>query len=312
MEQKKKEIVVSATKEAKTGEAVQASNEKDQAAGKTERLPGAEDKVLKVAMRAFGESVMSYLGQEGQIKWIAPTEHIHLEMKHMYEDFNYEMDGGSWRHYEFESDRISVEDMRRFREYEAYLSMTNQVPVITTVLCSADVKNLRSELTEGINTYKVETVRLKDKDADKILAALTRKVETGERVSLEELVPMLLTPLMSGELTVYERIRQGFRLLKDLQVQLCDEDVKKMQAILYAFACKFLNRQELESLKEEIGMTVLGELLMQDGIEKGIEKGAIQTLGLLVKDGILNVKDAARRANLSEEIFVQKMKEAGY
>lgn len=59
-------------------------------------------------------------------------------------------------------------------------------------------------------------------------------------------------------------------------------------------------------------MTVLGELLMQDGIEKGIEKGAIQTLGLLVKDGILNVKDAARRANLSEEIFVQKMKEAGY
>ena len=106
----------------------------------------------------------------------------------MYEDFNYEMDGGSWRHYEFESDRISVEDMRRFREYEAYLSMTNQVPVITTVLCSADVKNLRSELTEGINTYKVETVRLKDKDADKILAALTRKVETGERVSLEELV----------------------------------------------------------------------------------------------------------------------------
>ena len=84
---------------------------KKETAGKTERLPGAEDKVLKVAMRAFGESVMSYLGQEGQIKWIAPTEHIHLEMKHMYEDFNYEMDGGSWRHYEFESDRISVEDM---------------------------------------------------------------------------------------------------------------------------------------------------------------------------------------------------------
>ena len=40
---------------------------KKETAGKTERLPGAEDKVLKVAMRAFEESVMSYLGQEGQI-----------------------------------------------------------------------------------------------------------------------------------------------------------------------------------------------------------------------------------------------------
>lgn len=246
---------------------------KERGAEVSGQVPGAEDKVMKVAMRAFGECITSYLGQEGQIKWIAPTEYIHLEMRQLYDDFNYEMEDGIWRHYEFESDRISVEDMRRFREYEAYLSMANGVPVITTVLCSADVKNIRSELTEGINTYKVETIRLKSRDADQILEELVHKVKTGKKVSLEELVPMLLSPLMSGDLTVYERIRRGFWILKELEEQLTKEDVRKMQAILYAFACKFLDKQELGRLKEEIGMTVLGEMLMQDGIERGIEKG---------------------------------------
>ena len=67
-------------------------------------VTGVEDKVFKVAMKAFGESVMKYLGQEGKIKGVGPTEYIHLEAKQMYEDFNFEMADGYWRHYEFESD----------------------------------------------------------------------------------------------------------------------------------------------------------------------------------------------------------------
>lgn len=54
-------------------------------------ITSAEDKVMKVAMQAFGESIMKYLGQTDQVKRVAPTEHIHLEVKQLYEDFNYEM-----------------------------------------------------------------------------------------------------------------------------------------------------------------------------------------------------------------------------
>ena len=45
--------------------------------------------------------------------------------------------------------------------------------------------------------------------------------------------------------------------------------------MLYVFACKFLKEEELAKVKEEIGMTILGKMLMDDGIEKGIEKGII-------------------------------------
>ena len=45
-----------------------------------------------------------------------------------------------------------------------------------------------------------------------------------------------------------------------------------MQSVLYALAVKFLDRDELAMIKERIGMTVLGKMLFEDGVEKGIEK----------------------------------------
>ncbi|MFR2694419.1 MAG: hypothetical protein ACLTBV_31310 [Enterocloster bolteae] len=42
------------------------------------------------------------------------------------------MEDGSLRHLEFESDSITSRDLRRFREYEAYLSLIYNCPVITT------------------------------------------------------------------------------------------------------------------------------------------------------------------------------------
>ena len=51
----------------------------------------------------------------------------------------------------------------------------------------------------------------------------------------------------------------------------------KMEAILYIFAVKFWDKQELGLIKEEMAMTILGQMIwddaMENGMEKGIEKG---------------------------------------
>ena len=44
----------------------------------------------------------------------------------------------------------------------------------------------------------------------------------------------------------------------------------------------------------------------EKGIEKGIEKGVLATLAGLVKDGILSVADAAKRANMTTSEFESK------
>lgn len=40
-----------------------------------------------------------------------------------------------------------------------------------------------------------------------------------------------------------------------------------------------------------------------EGMEKGRLEGAVTTLASLVKDGILSIEDAAKRANMSVEMF---------
>ena len=47
---------------------------------------------------------------------------------------------------------------------------------------------------------------------------------------------------------------------------------------------------------------------MQKGMQKGEALGTLHTLAELVRDGLLNVKEAARRAKLSETAFEAELK----
>ena len=81
--------------------------------------------------------------------------------------------------------------------------------------------------------------------------------------------------------------------------------------MLYAFADKFLSGKDLQKVKEEISMTELGRMLIEDGIEKGrkegiekgIEKGKSETLiKLLIKKfGFLSEEYKSKISNLSKD-----------
>ena len=89
-----------------------------------------EDLALKTAAQYFGEELLPLLGITAEVRYAAPTENVRLEARQLYQDFNYITSGGTWIHLEFESDSITREDLRRFREYEAATSRTFQVAVI--------------------------------------------------------------------------------------------------------------------------------------------------------------------------------------
>lgn len=161
------------------------------------RYTQLEDAALKAAVQFFGDELFPYLGMGEKPVAVMPTEMIHLEVKKMYEDFNFLMKDGSWLHIEFESDSITRKDLRRFREYEAVTSRIYGVDITTVVVCSDKVKHPMSELKVGLNTYKIKPVRLKDTDADSILKKLSEK-ETSQ-INKSDLVPLLLTPLMGGK-----------------------------------------------------------------------------------------------------------------
>ena len=78
---------------------------------------------------------------------------------------------------------------------------------------------------------------------------------------------------MSGKLPLTERFLEGFQLLKAAEKDIGHECLARMQALLYVFAGKFLNKDDLQKVKGVISMTILGEMLVKDGLDQGIREG---------------------------------------
>ena len=230
-------------------------------------LSHLEDLALKSAIDYFGDELIHWLRIKEKAVRSAPTEIVELETRHMYEDFLYEMENGNWYHFEFESDSLTVDDLKRFREYEASTARRINAPVITYVICSSKVRKIRNSISEGINTYRVRVIRLKDNDPGKILSQLDQKTAAG--LQREDIIPLLLSPLMAEKPEQKNRIMDSIHILKKAENSFSRSEVQKMEAILYAFAVKFLNNDDLTVVKEAIAMTKLGQMIWDDAIKEG-------------------------------------------
>lgn len=99
------------------------------------------------------------------------------------------------------------------------------------------------------------------------------KQEQGKPLEKEDLVSLLLTPLMSGHMGIGERIIKSLNSIQYASKTIAPIELEKMKAVLYTLAFKFLDKKELAEVKEVIAMTELGKMLVNDGFEKGLAEG---------------------------------------
>lgn len=236
-----------------------------------------EDRALKAAAQFFGRELLPLLGVKEVIRGVAPTEQVRLEIRDFQEDFNFWMEKGYIYHLEFESDEIVLEDMRRFRCYEAVLSYNYGAEVITCVVCTGRKGKVTDRIKEGINVYRVRLLWLRDGDADQVLREAEERQAAGV-LDRQSLVQLLLTPLMSGEMARKERILRSLKMIRGEQEAVDEAEKRQMESVLYALAMKFLTKEELEEVWEVFRMTVLGEILVEHGKEIGIEAFILDNL----------------------------------
>ncbi|MCC8150400.1 MAG: hypothetical protein LIO96_02800 [Lachnospiraceae bacterium] len=229
---------------------------------------------MKVMMQFFADELLPYLGIPGKVVHSAPTETVQLELHKSYEDFNLVMEDGSWKHFEFQSTNGGKEDLRRFRAYEANLSYQHGVPVTTYVLFSGGIRNPMTLFTEGANTYRVCPIIMQDKSADCVIRELREKMEAGETLAKEDLVPLTLVPLMDGAMAQKDRILESFAIIREARKDFADQGcIDKLEAVIYTMAEKFLENLDMEDVRKGVAMTRLGQMLIEEGLEKGLEKG---------------------------------------
>ncbi len=244
-----------------------------------------EDVALKVTAQFFKDELMPMLNIEGNVVSVLPTEEIHLELKKGFEDFNYLMEDNTIKHFEFQSTNEGIAGLKRFRVYEAQLSLRHNKAVTTYVLFSGVIKNPMTEYTEGVNTYRIVPIMMQNKNADIVIDELKQKVSTGVEITKTDLLPLVLCPLMSGTMSQKERISTAYDITRQATIKDA-EVIRKVEAVIYIMADKFLDSVEMEQLKEEIKMTRLGKMLYDDG-KKRAQTSVFTLIQKMTADGEL-------------------------
>ena len=137
----------------------------------------------------------------------------------------------------------------------------------------------------------------------------------------------------------FRKLLKDYRIriynLKDLQEENYETSLREIIAIFKrsedreAMKQYYLEHKERFKTLDEISIDTMGVLIgkkslklfpqeeggldmckaFEDEREEGREEGILVTLCSLVKDGLLKLEDAAKRANMSEEMFCRKMQE---
>lgn len=160
-------------------------------------------------------------------------------------------------------------------------------------------------LREGINPYRVRVIRLKEQNVEAFLEHLRSKPD--HRLKKEDLVPIVLMPLMDGKMPQKERARRGFEILKRSYPHVSKEDLERMQAVLYVLSCKFLTEEEKMNVKELIATDFLTKLFIEDGKVLGRAEGKAEAVLYLLEDiGTVGPKLSDRIAEEKDEAVLEK------
>ena len=256
-----------------------------------------EDAVMKMGFDYFRNTILKTLGIDYQYEEIGPTELVELTIQSLYMDFTFLTTGGFYIHTEFQTTDKKEADLRRFHAYDAVYSNKTGKKVITYVIYSGGITNVKSELDCGLYTYRVQPIYLKDKNADEVFLKLKQKQDNGEAFTEDDYAALSLTPLMSGKMSRKDMFKEAIRLTKSNN----ELTAEKTRAVLYTLADKFLDKTELDEIKEVLRMTRLGQMLMDEGMEKGMELKETESIKKLMKNLNLTIDQAMNTLEVPED-----------
>lgn len=244
-----------------------------------------EDAIMKMGFDYFRDTILKSLGIDYEFVNLGPTELIEFTIHSLYMDFTFLTKEGFYIHIEFQTTDKGENDLRRFLAYDAVYSHKTGKNVITYVIYSGGIKSVKTELNMGLFTYRIQPIYLKDRNADEVFEKIRQKQEDGTELTEEDYASLSLTPLMSGNMKIKEKIKEAVILSKKKRGLTAE----KTMAMLYTLADKFLDSKDLDEIKEVISMTRLGQMLLDEGMEKGMKKGMKKGMeqGLLLSKKLL-------------------------
>jgi hypothetical protein len=213
-----------------------------------------QDKVMKESFSLFTGGSLEFLDEElsGEVTDILSTEITETTTKKAYADNALKLSTNMGIHSECEV-HISSDDMERFASYNIDMSRMHKIP-FTSVIITTSKPAVTSYKNPSL-TFTPKIINLKERDADKVLAEIDKKLKAGEqdKINLLEVVYLPLYGSDSGK-TTFDLLNTAIKLTP---IVADDKHTQhKLQDLLILLTSTFISDEERNKIWE-VNMPVL-------------------------------------------------------
>ena len=247
-----------------------------------------------------GKSLAAFGLPELKIVDILPTNLPVIESNELRLDNLFLLSDGSLAIIDYESS-FSRENFVKYLNYIARVirrfairrELKDLKQLKMVVIYTADVERAEERYDLGGLILVVESAYLIHLDGSQIYDRLKNKIDVGEKLTEEELMELMILPLtVKGKKRKQETIEKAVTLSKRLPDR---EGQLKVIAGILTFTDKIIDRVYAKKLEEEMQMTLVGQMLMEEGYQRGKEKG----IQVFIQDNISE--------NIPKQRIIQKL-----
>jgi len=264
-----------------------------------------QDKVLKEVFELYKGGTLEFLDAEldGSITEILSTEMTETKTKKAYGDSALKLSTNKGVNNEWEAD-VSEDDLMRFASYNIDLSRKHKIPFTTMIITT---KTPKVSVYENPSlTFKPKIINLKERDADKELAEIKRKLQTGEYINELQLVYLPLYGSKSGKTTA-DLLDAVLKLTPNVAKDN-KEKRSKLQSLMILLNSTFMSEEEFYHVLEENRMFLeenrAVRVLTDIGRKQGIEQGIEQTAKNMLRRG-RSIQEISEDTGLSEARVIE-------
>jgi len=262
-----------------------------------------QDKVLKESFTLFKGRSLDFLDSNlsGEVTDVLSAEITETKTKKAYADNALKLSTGNGIHHEWEVD-ISEDDMMRIGSYHIDLGRMHKITFTTVIITAKSPRH--TGYTSPSMTFTPRIINLKDRDADRALAMIDKKIKMGKHKEINEL-EIIYLPLyssVSGKTTAD---------LLDIAIKLTPQVLKddkkkqeKLQDLLILLTGSFIGDEELNKILEA-NMRILEDTTAFRVLEaRGMNQKAIKIAQNMLRAG----EDYAKIAQFTE-LGIEKIAE---
>lgn len=261
---------------------------------------------MKFLSECYKDKGLEAYGLKGfpRIKELMPNEFSRIRADQRRSDTLFEMEDGSILMLEYESNARFLENHLKYMDYAnqimyRYYNKNKELPDIRiVVIYTSEVMNPIEEIDVCSIRLNSKAVLLSEYNGDAILQKVIRKMEEGKSLTDEEIMKLILVPLM------HSREKRQILIEKTIEVAKCisdeQEQIQVIAGILVA-TDKFIDEDYAKKVKEWLRMTKVGRLYEQEKQEE-IDK-ALSAAGMLFKG--MSVEEIAEKL----DVTIEKVKE---